>query len=279
MKNYLHSSFDLNDPDLVSTFDELPLWAAPFGLKLLDVVRMQPGTTALDVGFGAGFPLVDLAMRLGPSSKVYGIDPWKAGIERTRLKLNVCGVDNVELHEGVAEALPFADEIFDLVVSNNGINNVADIPKSLAEIHRVMKPGAQFAMTMNLEDTMVEFYDIYRNVLQERGLDAEAEKITEHIYARRKPVDEMRKLLDTAGFTLSRLICDTFAFRYADGTAMLNHYFIRLAFMDSWKAILPPDLVEPVFAEIEARLNTLAQQHGELRLSVPFVVIDCRKSG
>lgn len=118
--------FDPEDDDAVSALDELPLWAAPFGLLLLDLVRLRPGLAVLDVGFGTGFPILELAMRLGPSSSVHGLDAWPAAHRRTRFKLAQAGLGNVTLHEGAAEEMPFADRSFDVVVSNNGYNNVED---------------------------------------------------------------------------------------------------------------------------------------------------------
>ena len=56
-------------------YDEFPFWSAPFGIKLLDMINYRRGITALDIGFGTGFPLVELAMRLGPTCTVRGIDP------------------------------------------------------------------------------------------------------------------------------------------------------------------------------------------------------------
>lgn len=50
----------LEDARLASAFDETPLWSAPFGLRLLDRVRMADGLSVLDVGCGAGFPLLEL---------------------------------------------------------------------------------------------------------------------------------------------------------------------------------------------------------------------------
>ncbi len=43
----------------------LAAWSAPFGLRLLDVVPLDPAATVLDVGCGTGFPLLELAHRLG----------------------------------------------------------------------------------------------------------------------------------------------------------------------------------------------------------------------
>src|ERR1035437_237983 len=103
MKNYLTTDFDLNSEQLIEVFDELPLWAAPFGLKLLEKVVLRKGITALDIGFGAGFPLTELAMRLGSTCKVYGIDPWAVASKRARKKIAFYGIENVEIIEGVAE--------------------------------------------------------------------------------------------------------------------------------------------------------------------------------
>jgi SAM-dependent methyltransferase len=87
MKDYLEHTFSSEDVELVSIIDELPLWSAPFGLQLLDTVELKPHINALDVGCGLGFPLIELAQRLGVSSKVYGIDPWKRALERAHVKI------------------------------------------------------------------------------------------------------------------------------------------------------------------------------------------------
>jgi len=58
---------------------------------------------------------------------------------------------------------------------------------------------------------------------------------------------------------------------------MLNHYFIRLAFMDSWVKILPPDKVERIFDSIEMRLNEQSRILGGMKLSIPFVMINAVK--
>ena len=114
MKDYLKHNFSTDDFDLVSIIDELPLWSAPFGLDLLDTVKLKPNTVALDVGCGLGFPMIELALKLGTTGKVFGIDPWKRAIERINLKIKVLNIKNAKVIEGVAEKLPFEDKYFDL---------------------------------------------------------------------------------------------------------------------------------------------------------------------
>jgi precorrin-6B methylase 2 len=72
MENYLDKNYNLKKWS--QFIDELPIWSAPFGLKLLNYIGYKPNITALDIGFGTGFPLIEIAMRLGKESTIYGID-------------------------------------------------------------------------------------------------------------------------------------------------------------------------------------------------------------
>lgn len=275
MKKYLTNNLDLDK--LVNVLDELPLWSAPFGLKLLDAIEYKPNISALDIGFGNGFPLTELAMRLGETSTVYGIDPWKEAIARAKNKINSYGISNIKIFEGVAESIPLSDESIDLIVSNNGINNVADINKVFSECARLLKPDGQFVQTMNLDKSMFEFYSQLDSVLSDLQLTKEIELMHRHIYDKRRPLEEILSMLKKHGFLLKDVEHGQFNYKFTDGTAMLNHYFIRLAFMESWIKILPEDKVEEIFISIESRLNEQAKILGGIKLSIPFVMINVTK--
>ncbi|MBV9110299.1 MAG: methyltransferase domain-containing protein, partial [Gemmatimonadetes bacterium] len=90
-EDWAEEAIDFDDARVVAAYDELPLWSAPFGMLLLDRVPMRRGMTALDVGCGTGFPLLELAQRLGPSCTVHGIDPWRPALARAREKLQQYG--------------------------------------------------------------------------------------------------------------------------------------------------------------------------------------------
>jgi arsenite methyltransferase len=272
-----HFYDDLDNPEVVSVIDELSYWSAPFGLKLLDCVRYRRNIRALDVGCGPGFPLLELAMRLGKSCRVYGIDPWRAAIDRVRQKIRMYEVSNVEIAEGQAEEMPFEDDYFDLIVSNNGINNVKDLEKTLEECGRVSKNGAQFIFTFNTDQTFTEFYEVYRQVLSDLGMQDLQGKLSEHIYSKRRPISEFTKRLGENGFKVRSTHEDVFYYRFSDATSMLEHFFIKLAFMPSWKEILPNDRLAEVFQEVEKRLNAKSERDGNFTMQVPFVTMDCDK--
>jgi len=273
----LKSQYDLNHPGIVSAIDDVPLWSAPFGLKLLDVVQLHRNIRALDIGSGLGFPLLELSQRLGPTCEVYGIDPWRAAVLRARQKILVWELSHVTIVEGKAESLPFDDRHFDLVVSNNGTNNVDDERRTFEEIRRVARPDAQIVLTMNLPDTMKEFYEVYRQVLQASGKHAEIEKLAAHIHEKRKPLSHTQALIHSVGLDVLRVDEATFSLRYADGSAMLSSSLIQLGFLEPWKSILDPEDRGPIFEALETELNRLAASQGELCLTVPWACFDLRR--
>ena len=257
-------------------YDELPLWSAPFGLTLLDTIQLKKGINILDIGSGAGFPMLEIAERAWKSVRVYGIDPSDDSIvsitEKTRLK----NISNAVITKGHAEELPFSDDFFGLIVANNGLNNVQDEMKTLTECFRVLSPGGQMVLTMNLPHTFVEFYDVFEVILKEQGMEAECSILQKHIFSKRKPVEYWKEAILKSGFNIRSINVDGFKMKYTDGTSFLEHSFIRTAFRKQWEAItVNPEIMK----KIEERLNGIADVNGELHMSVPFVCFDCTKSG
>jgi arsenite methyltransferase len=272
MKKYLSNDFDLRE--YVNVCDECSVWSAPFGLKLLDNIDYKPDITALDIGFGAGFPLTEIALRLGEGSTVYGIDPWGDAIVRAKQKIEYYRIKNIKIIQGIAETIPLEDDSIDLIVSNNGINNAGDMNQVISECSRVIKQGGQFVQTMNLDKTMFEFYGELEKVLSDLHMNKEIELMHTHIYEKRPPLNEIISMIQNHGFIIKDLEHDQFDYKFSDGTAMLNHYFIRLAFMDSWIKLLPADKLEQIFDTIETGLNAKSKLSGGMKLSIPYVLIN-----
>jgi len=277
MKDYLGDDFNLNDRNFVSCLDELSFWSAPFGIKLLDSISLKDVSNVLDIGCGTGFPLLELAMRLGPTCHLTGIDPWKAGLARMRERIVQYAITNVSLIEGVAENMPLPDNHFDLIISNNGINNVQDLDQTFTECNRVARKGAEFFWTMNTDASFKTFYETYKALVIERNLKSVQESIDQHIYLKRRPVAEMKTRLIASGFDIRSVEEFSFSYRFANGSAMFRHTFIRVAFLDSWKKLVPPHQMDEIFIELEKRLNEISERNGELQMEIPFVLFRCVK--
>jgi SAM-dependent methyltransferase len=263
--------FDLNDFQVVEVYDDLPLWSAMAGQVLLRYLPLDPGVSVLDVGCGVGFPTIELAQRLGPAASVTGIDQWAAALARARRKANIWGVDNVTFIDGDATAMPFPESSFDLIVSNLGLNNFDDRAAALAECRRVARPGARIALATNLQGTMAEFYAIFRTVLDEPAAAA----LDAHI-AHRATIPGVFALLQQAGFQPVRSAQETMAMRFANGTALLRHSFIRLGFLPGWRGLVSETECAEVFERLRAALDAHAAKHGGLELSVPIAYVEAQ---
>ncbi len=277
MLDYLNNPFNLDDEDLASAYDEVPFWSFPFGEMILSNIRMRPDTTALDIGYGTGFPLLELSQRLGRGSTVYGIDPWRAAGARARFKAETLGIDNVVFVNGDGAAMPFQNEMFDLIVCSVGINNFEAPQQVFDECHRVAKPGAQLAFTTNPEGHMRELYEVFSQTLNELGLmEQQTSSLRKH-EARRLSADPIKKMLERAGLTVTRRLEDRFSWRFADGSAFLRHHMIKRTFVIGWQEVVPREHHETFFGRLEENLNQRAQREGELRITIPALYLEAAK--
>jgi ubiquinone/menaquinone biosynthesis C-methylase UbiE len=260
---------DPADPAVVALYDEIPLWSAPFGLALLEAVELRPGLVVLDVGCGTGFPLLELAERLGPTARLHGVDPWAAGMDRLRRKVEAWKVENVVLHPLPIESLTLPEASVDLIVSNNGLNNVPDLGLALAVCARVARPGAQLAFTANLPATMQRLYDAFIQAVTQAGHPELVTALERHVAERRQPTGTMRRAAERAGFEIVDAQERSFRWAFASARALFAHHFIRLAFLPPWRAVVPEEVRPDVFARLVRTLDADAARHGSLALDIP----------
>jgi SAM-dependent methyltransferase len=95
----------------------------------------EPGAKTLEIGCGEGRVARDLAER---GHRVTGLDASPT-LVRAAAEADPGGTYLV----GAAEALPFADGSFDLVIAYNALMDVQDMPAAVAEAARVLAPGGR----------------------------------------------------------------------------------------------------------------------------------------
>jgi len=105
--------------------------------------RLAAGERVLDLGSGAGTDSLVAAQMVGEHGSVTGIDMTPQMLAKASAAAAEMGATNVEFAEAEAERLPFADESFDVVISNGVIDLIPDKDAVFAEIFRVLSPGGR----------------------------------------------------------------------------------------------------------------------------------------
>ena len=141
--------------------------------RLLRMIRPREGDACLDVAGGTG----DIAFRIkaaasGADVTVFDLDNAMLRVGRDRAA-NRGQVADYRWITGNAEALPFADNSFDLYTIAFGLRNVTRIDTALREAHRVLKPGGRFfclEFSHVVDPGLAKLYDLYSfNVIPRIG--------------------------------------------------------------------------------------------------------------
>jgi tellurite methyltransferase len=120
--------------------------AHPEVVALLPELKARGARAALDLGCGVGRHSILLAEA---GLDVIAMDGSATGLDVLRQNASAKGV-TLQIRQGDADVLPFADGSFDYVLSWDVLyhGNLGDVGSRIAEIWRVLKPGGLFQGTM-----------------------------------------------------------------------------------------------------------------------------------
>jgi len=123
------------------SFGQDPRWRA----FLVSRIEAKPDDAVLDVACGTAAVSLELVRRYG--CRVVGVDQSTEMLAAGRARVEAAGLgEQVELREGRAEALPFADASFDALTFTYLLRYVDDPAATMRELARVVRPGGRIAM-------------------------------------------------------------------------------------------------------------------------------------
>ena len=215
------------------------------GETLCEALDLRSGERVLDVACGNGNAALAAARRF---ARVTGVDYVPALLARAGARAAASGLP-LELQEGDAEALPFPDGTFDVVLSTFGVMFAPDQKRSAHELLRVCRHGGRIGLACWTPDGFIGrvFKLVGTYVPAPAGLRGPAEWGTERRLAE----------LFAAGSRERRVERRKFAFRYRSSAHWLEVFRtwygpIRRAF-----AALPPERQEALASEIRALIERL----------------------
>ncbi|WP_213995132.1 bifunctional demethylmenaquinone methyltransferase/2-methoxy-6-polyprenyl-1,4-benzoquinol methylase UbiE [Arsukibacterium sp.] len=131
----------------------------------LDCSGVRPGQQVLDLAGGTGDIAALFSRRVGPAGKVVLADINESMLNVGRDKLRDLGlINNIEFVQANAEALPFADNSFDIISIGFGLRNVTDKAAALKSMFRVLKPGGRLLVlefSKPEQQWLSKVYDMY----------------------------------------------------------------------------------------------------------------------
>ena len=141
---YVHEVFNL----IADNYDEMNnimTWGMLKGWQkvVMEKTRLTYGGSGLDVCCGTGEMAFQMKKKVGPLGQVKGLDFTENMLAIANKKLAETDLVNLEFVQGDAMALPFADNTFDAATNGFALRNVLDIPKTIAEMARVVRPGGR----------------------------------------------------------------------------------------------------------------------------------------
>jgi len=172
---------------LARIYDEeiAPVWGARFGKMLLRGLALPDRGQVLDVSCGTGWPTIEILRRMNDGSRLIAIDASSAMLDVARRKvadLGPLGKKGVFFRtESPVPKLSFADDVYDLVVCNLGLDEMPSLEVALRDFARVAKMGGEVRCTLPLAGTFQEFHDLYREVLIKHDKHEALERLEKHV--------------------------------------------------------------------------------------------------
>jgi SAM-dependent methyltransferase len=171
----------------------VPSIAAPLAGELVRAARLRPGERVLDVACGTGVVTRLAAERIGPEGGVTGLDinPGMLAVARRLTPPEAA----VEWREASADALPFEDATFGVVLCQMGLQFFPDKHAALREARRVLAPGGR--LLLNVPGPTPPIFGILAEGLA-RHVSPEAAAFVHQVFSVHE-TRELQDLLSVAG--------------------------------------------------------------------------------
>lgn len=177
--------------------------------RLSERLSAFPHAKLLDMGCGAGHASFIAAAKV-KEVVAYDLSDQMLAVVNDAAKTR--GIANVTTRQGYAEALPFEEETFEVVISRYSAHHWHDVGKALREVRRVLKPGGS-VIFMDVMSPGHPVLDIWLQTV-------EALRDTSHV--RNYSSGEWLSLFNDAGLSTENLLCDRLSLEFTSWIARMR---------------------------------------------------------
>ena len=265
------------DKKLVFLYDLFvaPDWGERFAELADEHIVLPEEGQALYLVSGTGGHAIALRERAGENLKFISIDENEECLELARAKASAVK-DPTEFRQGRIDSLDLGDDQFDFAFGDASLIDPGRVPKMLAEMVRVVKPGGTVALSLATASSFAEFFSIYWEALYNSDL-MDHESDIESLISERLTVSETESLAEREGLEEVRSWTRIEEFEYDSGEQFLNAPLISDFLMKDWLEFIPEDSRAQVSQEIAQIINE-ERHNAEFALSVKATLIVGRKS-
>jgi ubiquinone/menaquinone biosynthesis C-methylase UbiE len=231
--------------------DLVPAVFGPWARLVVDFADPQPGDRVLDVACGTGVVARVAAEKVGERGAVAAAD-LNPGMVAVAQSLPAPRGATIEWRQADAGALPFADQAFDVVLCQLGLQFFAERAIALREMYRVLRPGGDVVIM------------VWRPIEQSPGFAALAAALERHIGPEASSImrapfslgdpEELSSLVAEGGFETLDLRAEAGAVRFASVEHFVASY-VAGSPLAAPVAAAPAEARDALLAEVVAKLE------------------------
>jgi ubiquinone/menaquinone biosynthesis C-methylase UbiE len=215
----------------------LPIWSRRFGRLLLRDLALPPKAMVLDVACGTGWAALELMRKLDAEGRIIAIDPSSPMLDEARNKAGKLSGKRIFFRsESATPRLAFADDVYDLVVCNVGLQELDDPDRVVRDFARVTKPGGRVVVTLPLAGTFSEFYDLFREVLVKQDRQDAIDRLDAHL-SKLPPLEQVEAWFEDAGLVDLKTEYDSFTLLFKSSREFFFAPLIEYGPLADWKQI------------------------------------------
>ena len=250
-------------------------WGERFAGLVDEHVALPKEGRAIYLAAGTGGHALALQERAGEKLKLVCVDENDECLELARAKA-VAFHEQSEFQRDDLTALSFADNQFDLVLSDASLTAQSNLKSVLAEMVRVAKPAGTVAWWLPTYSSFGEFFSIYWEALHNAGLEDQSSNV-ESMITSLPTVADVENWVTQAGLedVVSWTAIEEFDFE--SGEQFFNSPLITDFLLRNWLASVPEAARERVTREL-AQIIDEERHSGEFALTLKATLVIGKKT-